>query len=139
LTLDLRNSNSWNQRTKVVHTRIQTKVLFQIDSEVEQVDPNRNQMEEGKGLEVIKAKDMKVGLSKDQSWERDPMDPIDLSWFHKDMEQFQSGLGIDKEQSSSAELANIKGDLGKRREIQIGIDRSGSETNSSSIRRREIN
>jgi len=70
-TLELRNSNSWNQRTKVW---IQTKVLVQIDSEVEQaIDPNRNQMEESKGLEGIKSKDMVVGLRKDQPWKGDPV------------------------------------------------------------------
>jgi len=80
-TLELRNKNSWNQRTKVW---IQTKVLFQIDSEVEQVDPNRNQMEQSKGLEVIKSRDMEVGLSRGQPWKGNPIKPVKAvkSWFH---------------------------------------------------------
>ena len=62
---------------------IQTKVLvFQLDSEVEQVDPNRNQVEQSKGLEVIKSKDMEVGLSRSQPWKRNPMNPINLSGFN---------------------------------------------------------
>jgi len=51
---------------------IQTKVLFQ--TKVEQgVDPNWNQMEQSEGLEVIKSKDMEVGLRKDQPWKRGPV------------------------------------------------------------------
>jgi len=61
-----------------------TKVLFQIDSEVEQVDPNRNQMEQSKGLEVIKSRDMEVGLSRSQPWKWNPIKPVKAvkSWFH---------------------------------------------------------
>jgi len=132
-TLDLRNSNSWNQRTKVW---IQTRgLVFQSDSEVEQaIDPNRNQMEQSKGLEVIKSKDMKVGLRKDQPWKRDPMDPVNLSGSHKDLDQTQIGTE-DKGQRGSSKLSNIKGNLGKRRS-RIGIN-IGSKIDSS-IRRREI-
>jgi len=52
------------QQLKPKNQSIQTKVLvFQSDSKVEQgIDPNRNQMEQSKGLEVIKSKDMEVGL-----------------------------------------------------------------------------
>jgi len=94
-TLELRNSNTWkNQRTKVW---IQTKVLdFQIDNEVEQViDPNRNQMEQNKGLEVIKSRDMEVGLSRGQPWKRNPMNPINLRvGVTKTLIRLQFGLKI---------------------------------------------
>jgi len=86
-------------------------------------------MEESKGLEVIKAKDMEVGLRKDQPWKRDPMDPIDLSGSHKDLDQTQIGTE-DKGQRGSSKLSNIKGNLGKRR------SRIGS---NNGIQRREIN
>jgi len=68
-------------RTKVW---IQTKVLvFQIDNEVEQeIDPNRNQMEEGNGLEIVATKDVEVGLSRGQPWKRNPVNPINLSGFN---------------------------------------------------------
>jgi len=89
-------------------------------------------MEQSEGLEVIKSKDMEVGLRKDQPWKRDPMNPIDLSGSHKDLNQIQ--IGIDKGQRGSSKLSNVKGNLGKsgeiRREIQI---------DSSGIPRREIN
>jgi len=89
-------------------------------------------MEESKGLEVIKSKDMKVGLRKDQPWKRDPMNPIDLSGSHKDLDQTQIGTE-DEGQRSSSKLSNVKGNLGKSGEIrrEIRIDSSG-------IRRREI-
>ena len=124
----LRNSNTWkSQRTKVW---IQTKVLvFQIDSEVEQaIDPNRNQMEQSKGLEVIKSKDMEVGLRKDQPWKRDPMNPINLSGSHKDLDQTPIRTE-DKGQRGSSKLSNRKVNLGKSGEIR----------NGSGVRRRKIN
>jgi len=102
-------------------------------------------MEESKGLEIIETKDMEVGLRKDQPWKRDPMNPINLSGRHKDLDQSQIGTE-DEGQSGGSKLSDIKVDLGKIREIQIGIGRSRSEIDSSirsetdgSIRRREIN
>jgi len=113
---------------------IQTKVLFQIDSEVEQViDPNRNQMEQSEGLEVVAAKEVEVGLSGSQPWKRDPMNPINLSGSHKDLNQTQIGTE-DEGQRSSSKLSNVKGNLGKRG-VQIQI---GSKIDSR-IWRREIN
>ena len=130
-SVDLGVKKQQQLETKVFHSWIQTKALFQVDSEVEQVvDPNRNQMEESKGLEVIKSKDMEVGLRKDQPWKRDPVNPIDLSGCHKDLDQTQIGTE-DEGQRSSSKLSNVKVNLGKRGS-RIGID-------SSSIRRREIN
>jgi len=100
---------------------------------VEQViDPNQNQMEEGKGLEVIKSRDMKVGLSRGQPWKRNPMNPINLSGSHKDLDQTPIGTE-DKGQRGSSKLSNVKVNLGKRGS-RIGID-----NDSSNIRRREIN
>ena len=70
-------------------------------------------MEQSKGLEVVATKDVVVGLSRGQPWKWDPVQPINLNWVHKDMEQFRAGLGVDEGQSSSTKLANIKGNLGK--------------------------
>jgi len=89
------------------------------------IDPNRNQMEESKGLEIVAAKDVEVGLSRGQPWKRNPMNPIHLSGSHKDLDQAQIGAE-DKGQRGSSKLSNIKGNLGK-----FGID--------NGIRRREIN
>jgi len=94
-------------------------------------------MEESKGLEIIAAKDVEVGLSGSQPWKRDPMNPIDLSGRHKDLDQTQIGTE-DEGQSGGSKLSNVKVDLGKRGETRIGIGRIGSNINSS-IQRQEIN
>jgi len=125
----LRNSNRSTPHLEPIQAKV---LVFQVDNEVDQeIDPNRNQMEEGNGLEIVATKDVEVRLSRGQPWKWNPMKPIDLIWIHKDMEQFRAGLGVNEGQSSSSKLANIKRNLGKRRSrIGIKID---------SIRRREIN
>jgi len=83
-------------------------------------------VEQSKGLEVIKSKDMEVRFRKDQPWKRDPICPIDLSWRHKDLDRTQVGTE-DKGQSGGSKLTNIKD----------SFNRIGSQ--SKGIRRREIN
>jgi len=80
-------------------------------------------MEQSKDLEIVAATDVEVGLSRSQPWKRDPMNPIDLSWFHKDVEQFQSGLGIDEGQSGSSKLSNIK----------VALVKEGPESESTAV------
>ena len=70
-------------------------------------------MEEGNGLEVVATKDVEVGLSRGQPWKRNPMNPINLSGSHKDLDQTPIWTE-DKGQRGSSKLSNVKVNLGKR-------------------------